>query len=126
MSNIIEGMNVLEQTPIKEYTTLSNILSVLGIFIAIMSIMSIMILIFKTMDKEKIDIKSIIFKRFLFFYVFGMVIALFSVIRFSWFYIETGRYTYKCELEDYVSANYISDNFNVVSVEDRIWTIKDK
>ena len=31
MKNIIEGMKVLEQTPIKDYTTLSGVLIAIGI-----------------------------------------------------------------------------------------------
>lgn len=123
MKNIIEGINVLEQTPIKEYSTLSSILTGLGIFIAIMSIVFLMV---KTRGADKINIKSKMFKGFLFFYVSGIIVVLFSVIRFPWFYVETGRYTYECELEDSVSANYISDNFNIVSIENGVWTIEDK
>lgn len=123
MKNIIEGMKVLEQTPIKDYTTLSGVLTEIGIFIAVMSIV---FLIFKNRDKEKIDIKSKIFKTFLFFYVLGLGLALFSVIRFPWFYVETGKYTYECELEDSISANYISDNFNIINVDNDVWTIEDK
>lgn len=123
MNNIIEGMKVLEQTPIKEYTTVSDILTGLGIAIAIVSVVFLMI---KARGKERIDIKSKMFKGFLFFYVFGLAMSLFSVIHFPWFYVETGKYTYECELEDNISANYIRDNFNVLSVEDSIWTIEDK
>lgn len=123
MNNIIEGMEVLEQTPIKEYTTVSGILTGLGIAIAIASIVFLMI---EVRGKERIDIKSKMFKDFLFFYVFGLVMSLFSVIPFPWFYVETGKYTYECELEDNVSANYISNNFNVLSVENGVWTIEDK
>lgn len=123
MNNIIEGMNVLEQTPIKEYTALSNILVGLGLFVAIVSVA---VLMFKTRDTNTVDIKSKMFKRFLCCYVFGLVLALFSIIHFPCFYTETGRYTYKCELEDGVSANFISENFNIISIEDDIWTIGDK
>lgn len=123
MNNIIEGINVFEKTSIKEYTTLSGILLVLGIFIAVVSIF---ITMFKSRDTKDIDIKSAVFKRFLFCYVFGIVMILFSIIRFPWFYVETGKYIYKCNLEDSVSANYISNNFNIVGVEDGVWTIEDK
>ena len=37
VTKIIEGMNVLEQTPIKDYTTLSDILTGLGICIVIIA-----------------------------------------------------------------------------------------
>ena len=59
-------------------------------------------------------------------YVFGLLIMISSVIPFPGVYKETGRYTYKCIMEDNVSAKYISDNFNIISVEDDIWTIEDK
>ncbi len=115
MGNIIKGMNVLEQIPIKEYTTLSGIFQIVGISIAIIVTMIFFI-------KQK----PIGAKILLFFYVLGLVMAVVSVIRFPWFYVETGRYTYKCTLEDDISANYISNNFNVVSVKDGVWTIEDK
>ena len=123
MEKIIEGMKVLEQIPIKDYTTLSGVLTVIGIS---MAIIATIILWIKTKPNYRVDFKSKLFKGFLFFYVFGLSMAVFSVIRFPWFYVETGKYTYKCVLEDNVSANYISDNFNVINVEDSVWTIKDK
>lgn len=123
MKNIIKGMKVLEQTPIKDYTTLSGILIGLGIC---MAIVATIVLWIKTKPDHRIDLKSKLFKGFLFFYVFGLSMAVFAVIRFPWFYVETGKYTYKCVLEDSISANYISDNFNVISVENGVYTIEDK
>lgn len=123
MKNIIEGINILEQTPIKDYTTLSSVLTGLGLAIAIASTI---FFIFKIRDEEKIDTESKMFKGFLCFFVSGIVIALFSLIRFPWFYVETGRYTYECVLEDGVSANYISNNFDIIDVENDVWTIRDK
>ena len=123
MKNIIEGMKVLEQTPIKDYTTLSGVLIAIGIS---MAIIATIILWIKTKPDHRVDFKSKLFKGFLFFYVFGLGMAVFAVIRFPWFYVETGKYTYKFVLEDDVTANYISDNFNILSVEDGVWTIEDK
>ncbi len=123
MDNIIEGMNVLEQTPIKDYTILSSIFVVSGVLIAILSTLFLMI---KSRGKNRIDTNTRMFKRFLFFYVFGLTMAIFAIIHFPWFYVETGRDIYKCTLGDDISANYISNNFNVISVEDGVWTIEDK
>lgn len=123
MKNIIAGMNVLEQTPIKDYTTLSHVLVVSGICIAIVATIVLWI---KTKSKNKINLKSKLFKGFLFFYVLGLAMSVFAAIRFPWFYVETGRYIYECVLEDNISANYISDNFNVISVENGVFTIEDK
>ena len=122
MGNIIEGINVLEQTSIKDYTALSGILVGLGIGIAIIA----MIIFFIKTKSKRISFRDVVTKIFLFWYVLGLGLALFSVVHFPWFYVETGRYTYKCTFNDSVSANYISENFNVVSVEDNVWTIEDK
>lgn len=123
MTNIIEGMNVLEQIPIKDYTTLSNILTWGSIGIAIIAAIVFFI---KTKTKNQIRFKDRETKIFLVFYILGLGMAIFSVIRFPWFYVETGRYTYECIFEDSVSANYIEEKFNVISVEDGVWTIEDK
>lgn len=122
MEKIIKGINVLEKIPIKEYAMISNVFMGLGISIAIIAT----IIFFINTKGKVIRLKDLSTKIFLVFYIFGLGLAIFSVIRFSWFYVETGRYTYKCTLEDNVSANYISDNFNIIGVEDDIWTIEDK
>lgn len=122
MKKIIEGMNVLEQTPIKEYATISGVFMSLGIGIAIIATI---IFFIKTKGKV-IRLKDIGTKIFLFFYILGCAMAIFSVTHFPWFYVETGRYTYKCTLEENVLANYISNNFNIIGVEGGIWTIEDK
>lgn len=122
MEKIIKGINVLEQTPIKEYAIISNVFMGLGIGI---TIIATIIFFIKTKGKV-IRLKDLGTKIFLFFYILGLAMAIFSVARFPWFYVETGRYTYKCTLEDDVSANYISNNFNVIDIEDGIWTIEDK
>lgn len=123
MKNIIEGMNVLKQTPIKDYTTLSSVITWTGVGLAIL--MAALMIIICSKNNE-ISLKDVKVKRLLLLYAFGIVMALFSLIHFPWFYAETGRYTYKCTLEDDVSANYISDNFYIIGVEDNVWTIKDK
>lgn len=120
MTNIIEELNVLEQIPIKEYTTLSGILMGIGIGTVMIAMIAIIISQYRICWKDKCN------KIFLIFYIFGLSLAIFAVIRFPWFYVETGKYTYKCTLENDVSANYIGDNFNVISVEDGVWKIEDK
>lgn len=123
MEKIIKGINVLEQTQIKNYTMLSGTLIGIGIGTAIIATI---IFFIKTKSQHRICWKDKCSKIFLIFYIFGLSLAIFAVIRFPWFYVETERYTYKCILEDDVSANYISDNFNVISVEDGVWKIEDK
>lgn len=120
---ITEGMNILEQIPIKEYTTLSMIFMVTGISIAIIATL---IFFIKTKPKSRISFKDTITKIFFLFYILGLVVALSSIIHIPCFYTETGRYTYKCTFEDDVNANCISENFNIIGVEDKVWTVEDK
>lgn len=116
-------MNVLEQTPIKDYTTLSDILTGLGICIAIIATI---IFYIKTKPKNQIRLKDRVTKIFLFWYVLGLAMAIFSIIQFLWFYAETGKYKYKCTFEDSVTANGVDERFNIINVEDGVWTVEDK
>ena len=122
MNKIIDGMNVLKQIPIKDYTLLARIASALGITTVII----FLIIFIKQTPEREIYSGDIRLKRLCVGCGIGFTICILSLIHFPWFYTETGRYTYQCELENNISANYISDNFNVVSVENKIWTIKDK
>lgn len=123
MTNIIEGINILQQTPIKDYTTLSSILTRGSIGIAIIATI---IFFIKTKNKNQIRIKDRETKIFLVFYILGLCMAIFSATRFPWFYVETGRYTYECTFEDCVSVNRIEEKFNIISVKDGVWTLEDK
>ena len=119
MNNIIEGMKVLEQTPIKAGNA-SWFFTMIGVgtLVAIL----FMIPMCKGLHKKNKKIRTIGIVG----YVFGLLIMISSTIPFPGVYKETGRYTYKCIMEDNVSAKYISDNFNIISVEDNTWTIEDK
>ena len=76
MTNIIEGMNVLEQTPIKDYTILSNTFVWGGIGIAIIATI---IFFIKIKNKNQIRFKDRETKMFLAFYILGLGMSLFSV-----------------------------------------------
>lgn len=123
MTNIIEGINVLEQAPIKDYTILSNILTWGGTGIAIIAAI---VFFNKTNSKNQFKFKDKETKIFLFWYILGLGMSTFSVIRLPWFYAETGRYTYECTFDDSLSVNCIDEKFNVISVEDGIWIVEDK
>ena len=55
MENIIEGLNVLEQIPIKDYTNLSQILVWSGVGIAILATI---IFLIKTRSQNRICFKD--------------------------------------------------------------------
>ena len=119
-NNIIEGMTVLKQTMIKEQSDTSVIIFVIGILIAIGFALSFaMCLKFKKRNKK---LKPILLSG----YILGMVIMLSGMFPFPWNLVETGKYIYECTLDDNVSPNYIAKHFNIVSVEDGVWTITDK
>ena len=65
MEKIIKGINVLEQTSIKEYATISSVFMSLGIGIAIIATI---IFFIKTKGKV-IRLKNLGTKIFLFFYM---------------------------------------------------------
>lgn len=121
MNLIIDGIKVLEQNPIKDYTSLSKVLLAVGILIAIIDV-----IIFIINTKGFTIQKMHKFKKYAIIYLLGLFASIFSCVPLPCFYTETGRYTYECKLEDNISANYIEENFDVVSVEDGIWIIKDK
>ena len=115
MTSIIEGMVVLEKTPIKEPYLLPFWLLLLGG--AFVAVLGTYIWFNKKKQRKKLGIS---------FYISGIIIMFTSIIPSSIINKETGRYKYECTVEDSVSAKYISDNFNIISVEDNIWTIEDK
>lgn len=127
MNNIVEGMNVLEQNAIKCNSSISTITFVIGI---IFIILSFIIFCVKTRDigfYGYIESDDKRLKGLIKGCGIGLIIIIISLFPFPWNKTETGRYTYRCTLEDNVSANYIYDNFNVTNVtEDGIWCIEDR
>ena len=123
MNNIIEGMTVLEQTMIKEVSDVVLIMMLFmmlsGVFIAIVSLF-----VPTAIGLRKENKKMRIMGNF--GYILGIILMIASMIPFPWALVETGRYKYKCTLEDNVSANYIEEHFDVIDVRDGIWTISDK
>lgn len=115
MNNIIEGMNVINKTPIKEPYLLPFWLLLLGG--TVVAICGVYLWWKKNNPRKKLGIS---------FYISGMIIMFTSIIPMNIINKETGRYTYECTMEDNVSAKYICDNFNIISVEDDVWIIEDK
>ncbi len=120
MEKIIDGIKILEQTPIKEGN--------MSMFWGLMITGALIALLFlRPMCAEKIESnkrKKIIGKIG---YILGLLTIISSIIPITIMSKETGRYTYRCIiLDDEVSVKYISDNFNIISVENDVWTIRDK
>ena len=119
-----EGMEILSKVPITEPATIIYILIIAGSIISFGAIFYL-ILICSGVIKDKDSSTTCIPNTFKF--IFGGITVLILATFLSFFLkVETGRYTYKCTIDDNVSASYISDNFNIISVENGVWTISDK
>lgn len=115
MNNIIEGMVVLEKTPITEPNWVLYWILLLGG--AAIAASSVFAWFNRNKPRKKLG-KTI--------YVCGILVMFTCLIPMFALDKETGRYTYECTLEDNIPANYIADNFNVISIENGVWTIQDK
>lgn len=118
MNNIIEGMTILEQTMITEMHSSSVVVLIVGVLIAVVSLFPMAI----GLRNSNIKIRNV----GVYGYVLGIILMLSLLIFLPLYQVETGRYKYKCTLEDNVSANYIEEHFDVIDVRDGIWTISDK
>ena len=116
MNNIIEGMTILEQTMNLEISWIAYSIMILGVIIGI--VFAWIFAFGGTSKNKKLRRSGFIG------YMFGIIIMFAPLLPI--FQIETGKYTYKCTLEDNISANYIEEHFNIISVENGIWTITDK
>ena len=113
--NIIDGMEIIDSVPITEPNwVLFWILLLCGVAIAVSSVF-----VWFNKNKPRKKLGKII-------YVCGIIVMFTCLIPMFALDKETGRYTYECKMTDDVSAKYISDNFNIISVYDDVWTISDK
>ena len=118
--NIINGMTILEQTPIKEPT---NFLWI-GLLVVVLIMISALFYIFFMEDKNNTDHDKVFMNSFKITCV-GFIISMICILSpFS--KIESGRYKYECTFEDYVTVNDVTEVYNIISVEDDIWTVQDK
>lgn len=106
------GINILSQTAIKDYTLLSKCICITGAIAAI-----ICLYLFLISEKRKLHAIAAII---------CLSIMAISVIPIKPFYEETGQYKYTCTLSNNVSANYMSETYEIIDIENDIWTIKDK
>ena len=80
----------------------------------------------KNKDRKVSKSQLIIVGSLLIIVGIGITCMIFSAIHFPCFYEETGKYRYRCILEDNVSANYIADNFNIIEIKGKEWIIESR
>lgn len=107
----MEGMAILEQMPVMEMTGLGFIIFECGILLGIAGLMSY--------NKLGLKALGIVFT--------GLCLAVSTQIlqNVPYLYIKTGN-EYKCTFDSNTTINQIEEKFDVLSVEDGVWTIRDK
>lgn len=121
---MINGMTILEQTPIKAVATWTNVLFIVGIVIMIIGLITSIILTRNVGN----DYMALSDKRLKPMYVgisLGFIIVITGMILPGSKY-ETGRYKYKCTFENYVTVNDITEVYEITDVNGDIWTVEDK
>lgn len=122
--NIINGMTILEQTSIKEPTNFLWIGLLVGILIMLIALFYIFFMEDKNNTDHEIDGNKV-FMNSLKIICVGFIISMICILSpFS--KTESGRYKYECTFEDHVTVNDITEVYDIISVEDDIWTVQDK
>ncbi len=107
---MIDGITILSQESIGVINSLSVKIFLLGVLILI---------IWKSMHFAEIKNSNIMF-------VIGIIIIIFSAISSKILpEEETGRYRYKCIIDDSISFNYIVDNYYIVGQDGNHWILED-
>lgn len=117
MTELIDGIEVLNVTEAMESPGWAVICMVLGIIGGLISVMALMGLeTLSAVGRACCLVCSII--------CFAMFII--GGIRTEKPNIHTGIYTYQVVIDDTVPATYLYDNFEILKQEGKIWTIKEK
>lgn len=118
---MFENMHIISETPIKDFTTTSDIVTAIGITILILTIIFYARRLSHTEDAKTKDFKITLLGT-----IIGAIVAISSVLHIKPMYAETGKYRYVCTLDDNISANELTKHFNIISVKDNTWTLEDK
>lgn len=121
---MINGMTILEQTPIKGVSNLMIIGMLVGLGIMIFAIVSMMVMEAKFNAGQEIDAEKTFINSFKLVFIGALISCIFLFLPI--FKTDTGRCTYKCTFEDYVTVNDITEVYEITDVNGDIWTVKDK
>lgn len=112
----MEGITILETIALTEYTTLSYCIAFLGILVYIFSFIR---LLFVVNQEKRL--------KYLISGVIGIILCICSVcIPIYPFTEETGKYQYKCEIDETITIGDIEKQYNIIEIQDSIWTLEDK
>lgn len=115
----MEGITILETIALTEYTTLSYCIFFLGTLIYSFSFTRILLFVAGDQKEKK--------SKYLICGVIGIILCICSVcIPIYPFKEETGKYQYKCEIDETTTIGDIEEQYNIIEVQDSIWTLEDK
>ena len=118
MTEFIQGIEVLNVTEIMGspvWTLVCAIVGILGSFISGLTLCSFYT-IYKNFGRLINVLITCIF----------LLIAMIGIVAGASTYIPTGKYEYQVTIDDTVPVTYLYENFEVISQEGKIWTIKEK
>ena len=122
--NIINGMTVLEQNMITIPSSQTHILLCISFIIMFGALIYMIIMSIKFQNNSNIDVDAVL-RRSITMCIIGASITIIGCF-LPGSNADTGRYKYKCLFEDYVTVNDITEIYDIISVEDDIWTVQDK
>ena len=117
-------MNILEKVAITERNSLSDNLLVIGVIIGFIGVIYLGFSSYNNLITQK-EYKKFFKAGLVLFFVSVFVMA-FSSLPFPFLLQETGKYKYICTFDEDVSANYISENYEIIGVKDGKWILEDK
>lgn len=127
MSNqgIIDGMYVIETTPIKGYTTFSVIFIGISIFILLVCGLAPVVRLCLVTKGARPDPRRAvrIMTRNM---IFTLLVLTVLACKIPYLYGDTGKYQYKCKFDNTVTAKDITDYYEIISVTGDIWTVIEK
>lgn len=118
------GIKILSKTPICHYTYLSCVLVCIGLAIMFCSIFFYSQKIKQELKQNKGESVKKYMRHFWICFIMGGIVMISSVFQISPIYKPTGRYQYKCTIDETVSAKWLEDEYEIKSVENGIWILE--
>lgn len=121
---MINGMTILEQTPIIAASNLMIIGVLAGLAIMIFALVYMLVMEAKNTSGHEVDAEKVFINSFKLVFTGALISCIFLFV--PAFKTDTGRCTYKCTFEDYVTVNDITEIYEITDVNGDIWTVQDK
>ena len=117
-------MLILEQTPIKAASDLMIIGTLSGLAIMIFALVYMIVMEAKSTYDNEVDSEKVFINSFKLVFIGALISCIFLFL--PGFKTDTGRCTYKCTFEDYVTINDITEVYEIIDINGDIWTVRDK